>query len=95
MGSDPDDAVIVRAVLDLANNLGLQTVAEGVEDAATWDQLTTLGCDHAQGYFLARPMPADKFDSWLTGHSALVGHLDPTLGQAPLMSRMGLGRVLR
>ncbi len=55
MGRDLDDAVIVRSVVDLARNLGLQTVAEGVEDADTWDQLTALGCDSAQGYFLARP----------------------------------------
>ena len=44
MENDPDDAVIVRSVVDLARNLGLQTVAEGVEDASTWEQLTDLGC---------------------------------------------------
>ena len=60
MENDSDDAVIVRSVVDLARNLGLQTVAEGVEDAATWEQLTNLGCTSAQGYYLARPMPADK-----------------------------------
>ncbi len=68
MGKDVDDAVIVRSVIDLADNLGLQTVAEGVEDAGTWEQLTALGCDSAQGYFLARPMDAERFEQWLAVH---------------------------
>jgi diguanylate cyclase len=72
MGRDLDDAVIVRSVVDLARNLGLQTVAEGVEDADTWEQLCELGCDSAQGYFLARPMPVDAFNSWLDEHVARV-----------------------
>jgi EAL domain-containing protein (putative c-di-GMP-specific phosphodiesterase class I) len=72
MGRDVDDAVIVRSVVDLARNLGLQTVAEGVEDADTWEQLCALGCDSAQGYFLARPMPVDAFNNWLDEHAARV-----------------------
>ncbi len=72
MGRDLDDAVIVRSVVDLARNLGLQTVAEGVEDADTWEQLCALGCDSAQGYFLARPMPVDAFNDWLGEHAARV-----------------------
>jgi EAL domain-containing protein (putative c-di-GMP-specific phosphodiesterase class I) len=65
MGKDPDDAVIVKSVVDLARNLGLKTIAEGVEDADTWEQLRELGCDSAQGYFLARPMVADLFWGWM------------------------------
>jgi diguanylate cyclase (GGDEF)-like protein len=72
MGHDLDDAVIVRSVVDLARNLGLQTVAEGVEDADTWEQLCALGCDSAQGYFLARPMPVDAFNMWLDEHVTRV-----------------------
>jgi EAL domain-containing protein (putative c-di-GMP-specific phosphodiesterase class I) len=67
MHRDLNDAIIVRSVVDLGHNLGLQTVAEGVEDADTWAQLAELGCDDAQGFFLARPMPADAFVSWLVG----------------------------
>jgi EAL domain-containing protein (putative c-di-GMP-specific phosphodiesterase class I) len=73
MGAGSDDAVIVRAVVDLARNLGLQTIAEGVEDAATWEQLAELGCDSAQGYHLARPMPSELFEAWLREHTAAVG----------------------
>ncbi len=84
MGSDLDDAVIVRSVVDLARNLGLQTVAEGVEDASTWDQLTDLGCDSAQGYFLARPMPAEEFDQWLDRHRTALGREIGASGRAGL-----------
>jgi diguanylate cyclase len=75
MHDDVNDAVIVRSVIDLAHNLGLKTVAEGIEDEATLTQLGTLGCDLAQGYHLARPMPAEAFDAWLrAGHQVPLVH---------------------
>jgi len=49
----------------LAHALGLRLVAEGVEDAATGAALANLGCDTAQGYAIARPMPVDDFLRWL------------------------------
>lgn len=51
--------VIVRSTIDLAKTLGLTVTAEGVEDLATLLELESLGCDHAQGYYLGRPMPAE------------------------------------
>ena len=57
----PSDAAIVRSSLELARNLNLEVVAEGVETQAVWDQLTDLGCSSAQGYFLSRPLPPDDF----------------------------------
>ena len=54
----PSDEVIVRSTIELAHSLGLRVVAEGVETRATWDELARLGCDEAQGYWLARPGPA-------------------------------------
>ncbi|HEX2039114.1 MAG TPA: EAL domain-containing protein [Acidimicrobiales bacterium] len=65
MTSDQDDLVIVRSTIDLARNLGLQVVAEGVEDRPTWEKLANLGCDAAQGYYLGRPMPVVQLDRWL------------------------------
>jgi diguanylate cyclase (GGDEF)-like protein len=62
---DPQTSAIVRAAVDLSHALGLDAVAEGVEDAATMERLTTLGCDRVQGYFIARPMPADAVLPWL------------------------------
>ncbi|MDQ6711389.1 MAG: EAL domain-containing protein [Candidatus Dormibacteraeota bacterium] len=60
-----DKVAIVRAALDLGHNLRLEVVAEGVEDAETWDLLGALGCDTAQGYYMARPMPAEAVLPWL------------------------------
>jgi diguanylate cyclase (GGDEF)-like protein len=59
MAVDASDAAIVRSTIDLAHNLGLRVVAEGVESEDAWRQLAALGCDYAQGYFLSRPLPAE------------------------------------
>jgi EAL domain-containing protein (putative c-di-GMP-specific phosphodiesterase class I) len=59
--SDPEDAAIVAAVINLAHTLGLAAVAEGVENAAQVAQLCRLGCDIGQGYHFGRPVPADAF----------------------------------
>jgi diguanylate cyclase (GGDEF)-like protein/PAS domain S-box-containing protein len=62
----PGDAVIVRSTIDLAHNLGLSVVAEGVEDEAALDMLVEYGCDSAQGYLFSRPCAADEITEWLT-----------------------------
>ncbi len=64
MAADAGDAQIVRSTIDLAHNLGLSVVAEGVESAAILEQLRGLRCDEAQGYHIGRPMPADDFLAW-------------------------------
>jgi EAL domain-containing protein (putative c-di-GMP-specific phosphodiesterase class I) len=64
MDGDPNDAALVRAAIDLGHNLGLTVVAEGVETAAHVSALRKLGCDIAQGYHYARPMPAVAFTDW-------------------------------
>lgn len=61
---------IFFASLGLAKELGMEVVAEGVEDADDWDFLQKSGCDLAQGYFIARPMPADKVLEWAAGWRA-------------------------
>lgn len=60
-----DSAIIVRSTIDLVHDLGRRIVAEGIETSEHWDQLLRLGCDYAQGYFVARPMPAAEFMGWL------------------------------
>jgi EAL domain-containing protein (putative c-di-GMP-specific phosphodiesterase class I) len=65
MDSDASDAAIVRSSLELARNLDLEVVAEGIETQAVWDLLTDLGCSSAQGFFLSRPLPPAQFESWL------------------------------
>jgi diguanylate cyclase (GGDEF)-like protein len=66
MAIDSSDAAIVRSTIDLAHNLGLRVVAEGVESEGAWRQLRTLGCDLAQGYYLSRPLPAESITRLLT-----------------------------
>jgi diguanylate cyclase (GGDEF)-like protein len=68
MVRDPNDNVIVRSTIDLAHNMGLAVVAEGVEDQATLDRLHTLGCDMVQGYFLSRPLAPDLVAAWMHDH---------------------------
>lgn len=65
MENDLDDAKIVRSTVELAHNLGLTVVAEGVETGKAWKLLAELGCDEGQGYFISRPMPSSKFFEWL------------------------------
>jgi len=64
MMSDANDAVIVRSTIDLAHNMRLAVVAEGVEDEAAFDRLRALGCDMAQGYLLSRPTSAAEVAAW-------------------------------
>ncbi len=65
MATDDDDMAIVRSTIALGHDLGLSVVAEGMEDGATWDLLADVGCDIAQGYFVARPMAAQQLVAWL------------------------------
>jgi diguanylate cyclase (GGDEF)-like protein len=65
MSRNGGDAVLVQSAVDLGHNLGLHVVAEGVEDAATRDALTAMGCDLLQGYFIHRPADAIDLDRWL------------------------------
>jgi diguanylate cyclase (GGDEF)-like protein len=72
MATDRGDAAIVRSVIDLAEALGLRAVAEGVEDERTWRLLAAAGCHAAQGWFHARPMPADELTDWLARYRPLA-----------------------
>jgi diguanylate cyclase len=68
MDTDGSDAAIVRSCLELARNLNLTVVAEGVETCEVWQQLVDLGCPAAQGYFLSRPLPAAELTKWIGDH---------------------------
>ena len=65
MGRDENDAAIVRTSIDLAHNLKLEVVAEGVENEETLKRLTELGCDTAQGHYISRPLSAEELALWL------------------------------
>lgn len=66
MVQNQDDTAIVRAIIDLAHDLGLSVVAEGVEDASVLEILTGFGCDIAQGYYVSRPMAVADLLQWMT-----------------------------
>jgi diguanylate cyclase (GGDEF)-like protein/PAS domain S-box-containing protein len=65
LASDPDDAAIVRAIVQMAHSLNLKTIAEGVETDDMRHMLRVFQCDEAQGYLFARPMPAREFERYL------------------------------
>ena len=65
MVEDENDAVIVRSTIDLAHNLGLDVVAEGVEDQDSLEMLKTMNCDICQGYYFSRPLAFDDLCEWL------------------------------
>jgi diguanylate cyclase (GGDEF)-like protein len=69
LGDDAEDLPIVRAIVDLGRHMGLEVVAEGVEDAPTMELLDSIGCDLGQGWHLGRPMPLDGLLPWLTGRA--------------------------
>ncbi|MEA2167233.1 MAG: hypothetical protein QOF76_533, partial [Solirubrobacteraceae bacterium] len=66
-GTDSGET-IVRSIIDLAHNLGLRAVAEGVEDQGLLTRLTELGCDVAQGYYISRPLPVARFEQWMASY---------------------------
>jgi diguanylate cyclase (GGDEF)-like protein/PAS domain S-box-containing protein len=70
VAESPVDSAIVRAVIDLANAMGIDTVAEGVETKSQVAGLKMLGCQVAQGYYFSHPLHADEFDRLLTRHFA-------------------------
>jgi len=67
--SSQESAVVIRSIIDLGHSLGLECTGEGVEDAEALSLLNDLGCDLAQGYFIARPMSSDQVADWLSARA--------------------------
>jgi diguanylate cyclase (GGDEF)-like protein len=67
--SDSEFATVVRSAIDMGHGLGLKVVAEGIETPAAANRLRDFGCDIAQGYLYAKPMPLDAFAAWMKGKS--------------------------
>ena len=70
MRQDANDAMIVRATVELGRNLGRRVVAEGLEDRETWEQLATLRCDVAQGFYLSHPIGPQELERWVARREA-------------------------
>jgi diguanylate cyclase (GGDEF)-like protein len=84
MAASDSDAAIVRSTIDLARNLGLKVVAEGVETADVMNRLATLGCDLAQGYYFGHPMPAGELTVRLEASN--MHGTKPSAGDPPPVS---------
>jgi EAL domain-containing protein (putative c-di-GMP-specific phosphodiesterase class I) len=82
MDVDASNAHIVNSVIDLSRNLGITTIAEGVENRATLDALRLAGCDMAQGHYISRPLPADAVTSWIAAHRGGGTHGGASAGSA-------------
>ena len=65
MDKDARNETIVRSTIELAHNLGLTVVAEGIETELVWNMLRSYGCDKAQGFLMSKPLPAGEFEEWL------------------------------
>ena len=73
LATDPEDAAIVRAIIQMARSLGLRTVAEGVETQDVLDHLRLFHCDEAQGFWLAKPLPADELEAFVRARMKVPG----------------------
>ncbi|MBY6063411.1 putative bifunctional diguanylate cyclase/phosphodiesterase [Pseudidiomarina sediminum] len=79
---DPKDQIIVQTTLAMAQQLNLQCVAEGVEDAQAWQLLRELGCEIVQGYYFSRPLAVHEFGAWVQTQAAsfLLGDSESIMG---------------
>ncbi len=88
MANDEDDAVIVRSIIDVAHTLGLQVVAEGIENQESVSSLVVLGCDEAQGYYVHRPAVPAQIEEWVQ-----LGPGDHTRGLQKLRTQLREART--
>ncbi len=79
MLQDENDAVIIRSTIDMAHNMGLWVVAEGVENQETFDLLEILDCDIAQGYLISAPLDRPALEKWIDAHVARTPQRRPFL----------------
>ncbi len=86
MVTDLGDLAIVRAIIDLGHSLGLRVIAEGVEEEAGRDALRSMRCDAMQGFLLSRPLPIDRFETWLASR-AVTSEIQAGEQSAPLRIR--------
>jgi diguanylate cyclase (GGDEF)-like protein len=71
MSTSQNESFIARSIVELAHNLGLRVVAEGVEDEVTRDLLAQMGCDKVQGFLVSRPLPEDRLEAWLLARTGV------------------------
>jgi EAL domain-containing protein (putative c-di-GMP-specific phosphodiesterase class I) len=76
--ADPDDVAIVSAIIDLARNMDITSIAEGVDRVEQLHFLRKRGCEEMQGYLMSRPLPPDRFAAWLARpHTGTITNAQP------------------
>lgn len=70
--SDEQDRAIVRTTIELAHNMNLRVIAEGIEDEETLRKISAMGCEEAQGYFISKPLSSDDFLVWLRSRTKIL-----------------------
>ena len=73
------DLAIVQSIIDLGHSLGLQVIAEGVEEESSREALRSMRCDGIQGFLLSRPQPADRFEAWMAARTVRTTQTGTTL----------------
>lgn len=81
MHTEQKDEHLVRSLIELGHNLGLKVLAEGVETGESLAQLRDFGCDSAQGYFVAKPMPGSELVSWAADNESRRSHGELSAGK--------------
>ena len=71
MSTSQGESFIARSIIELAHNLGLLVVAEGVEDELTRNLLAEMGCDKLQGFLVSRPLADDRLEAWLLARTGV------------------------
>ena len=89
---EEENRSIVRSTIHLAHQMGIQVVAEGVESETAWRQLRSMGCERAQGYLIAKPLPAREVPAWLASWNQRARDLSST---RPRRLRRAAGRKRR
>lgn len=95
MSDDPGAAAIVESTVALAHSLGLTMVAEGVEDMGAWEALEQYGCDHAQGFWLCKPIPTEQLVDWLHEREAEGAQVGLDASRVALIPTSALPRPRR
>jgi EAL domain-containing protein (putative c-di-GMP-specific phosphodiesterase class I) len=91
LSDDRENDTIVQSIVGLGKNLGMEVVAEGVEDERTLRRLRAMGCHGAQGYFICRPNRSEVIDAWLAQQVMAVEAPRPPLSVAQLVSTTAAG----
>lgn len=90
--TEASDAVIVRAIIGLANELNIATIAEGIETRAQLDLIVSWGCTHMQGYYFSRPVPPETISAILHAGGTLLPDAEP---ESPLCSLKNVSPIPR